>query len=140
MADVILFPDAERVLIVHLNSLLTEPVSLTVPNPRPAAFIVVRRVGGPRRDLVTDHPMLTVEAWAGGPTAAKALLERARGEIFAMRGTVVDGVAIYGITETGGPAFLPDPDSTQPRYTCTLQVAMRGAASHSTPDDGGGSS
>lgn len=128
MPDVVIMPDAERVVVDHLNGILTEPVSTTVPNPRPPVFLVVRRVGGPRLNLVADNAMLTVEAWAPGQTAAKALLALARGHIHAMRGMVVGGVPVYGITETGGPAFLPDPDSTQPRYTMTLQVSMRGSA------------
>lgn len=125
--DIFLMPDAERVLIIHLNANMTPPVSQSVPNPRPAEFLTVRRIGGPRMNMVADHPMVTVEAWAAGPTAAKTLIAQARGIIHAMRATVVDGVPIYRVTEISGPINLPDPESNQSRYTQTFQVMMRGA-------------
>lgn len=126
MADIFVMPDAERVVIDYLNAGLAEPVSLTIPNPRPAAFVTVQRVGGPRLNRVADNAMLTVEAWSSSPTAAKTLIERCRGLLHAMTGQTVDGVAVYAVREVSGPANLPDPDTTQARYTQTVTVAMRG--------------
>lgn len=126
MADVVVFPDAERVIKDHLDTVLSVTTYLSVPNPRPATFMVVRRVGGPRQNLVVDNAMLTIEGW-GTRTVAKDLLARARGEIHAMRGQVLGGTTVYKVTETSGPAFLPDPDSNHARYSMTMQVAMRGA-------------
>jgi hypothetical protein len=122
------FPDAERIVIDYLAARVGVPVSLTVPNPRPASFVTVQRVGGPRLNLVADDATLAVEAWAASPTAAKAVLGVARAHVLAMGRQVVDGVPVYRVTEVGGPAYLPDPDSAQARYTLTVQVALRGVA------------
>jgi hypothetical protein len=128
VADPIAFPDAERLVIDYLTPLVGVPVSLTVPNPRPAAFVTVQRVGGARLNLVADDPTLAIEAWAASPTAAKAVLGVARAHLLAMGRQAVDGVPVYRVAELGGPAYLPDPDSDQPRYTLTVQVALRGVA------------
>lgn len=124
--DLWVFPDGEQLVIDWLRDRLDVPVEPKVPNPRPASWVKVTRVGGPRRDLVTDHPMLVVEAWDDDDADARDLLQLARAHVDAMRGQVIDDVTVYGITEVGGPANLPDPTSDQPRWTFTVQVAIRG--------------
>lgn len=133
MTPPIEFPDAERVVIDYLTDLVGVPVSLTVPNPRPAAFVTVQRVGGPPLNVVADNATLAIEAWGAGPSNAKAVLAVARAHLHAMRATRVDGVSVYRVTEAAGPAYLPDPDSDQARYTLTIQVAMRGTALEVAP-------
>jgi hypothetical protein len=123
----IVFPNATAVAVSWLRDGLTEPVHARVPNPRPAAFVRVRRLGGPRSNYVTDLPMLTFEAWANSDHAAEALAQRARARLHSIVGEVVDGVPVYQVIETGGPVSLPDPTSDQDRYTFTAQVGMRGA-------------
>lgn len=128
MPEAVDFPDAERVVIDYLTPLVGVPVSLTVPNPRPGRFLTVQRGGGPRMNLVADNATLVIEAWGNGPSEAKATLDVARRHLNAMRRQTVAGVPVYRVAEATGPAFLPDPDSTQARYTLTVQVAMRGVA------------
>lgn len=131
MPDVVIFPDAEQIVLDHLDDEMGVDVGSHVPNPRPTEFLLVRRLGGPRMNEVADNAMLGVEAWGASVAAAHDLIQEARGLILAMRGTVHSGVAVYRITEIGGPAQLPDPLSDQPRYTYTVQVAMRGSVSGS---------
>jgi hypothetical protein len=121
----IVFPDATATVITGLDAALTEPVSSRVPNPRPATFVTVQRAGGPRRNIVTDEATLIVESWAATPAAAHDLAQNARATIHALLGTSVDGVRILRTEETSGPAYLPDPDSQQARYTQTFSVALR---------------
>lgn len=127
MPDLWVFPDGEQLLIDWLrhydDDVQVEP---TVPNPRPARWVRVRRVGGPRRDLVTDQPLLVVEAWDDDDADARDLLQLTRARVDAIEGQVFDGVTVYGVTEVGGPGSLPDPTSDQPRWTFTVQVALRG--------------
>ncbi len=128
---VVLFPDATAVVIGYLSDALasrsvTAPVRSRVPNPRPAPFVLVRRLGGPRRDLVTDAPLIGVECWGASEEAAHDLAALCRALIFDLPGSAVDGVAIYRVTETGGLANLPDPLSDNPRYVFTCEVGMRG--------------
>jgi hypothetical protein len=126
--DLLVFPDAEAVVIDYLDDQLDGdvPVSLTIPTTRPDEFVTVQRSGGPRLNMVADRPVLLVECWAQGATRAKAIAEEARALITAMRGQVIGGVTIYHVNDAAGPSYLPDPSSTQPRYTFTVEVAMRG--------------
>lgn len=45
-------------------------VRVTVPDPRPATLVVVRREGGPGQDLLIDRPGVGIDCWA--PTEAEA--------------------------------------------------------------------
>lgn len=126
---VVVFPDTEGVVISWLTERLADDaltVASRVPNPRPVRLLVVRRVGGPRRDLVTDEATLTIEAWAGDELDAHDLLQAARAELHALSGRKHDDVTVYRISEFAGPAALPDPGSKEPRYTMTVSVAARG--------------
>lgn len=134
----VLFPDAAGLLTGHLADQLAAeaepvPVVTKIPKPRPEKFIRLRRTGGPRRDLVTDQPQVTIEAWAGTDEEAHDLAQLARAILSGLPGTTIDGVAVYRVDELGGPVDLPDPDSAQSRYTFTIQVALRGAAFEPAP-------
>lgn len=128
MAEAVEFPDVEAVVVDILADELEAPVSLQVPRGRPAdapAFVLVRRLGGVRTSLVTEDPLMTVEAWAPDRTDAWQLVERARSVVGSLAGTERDGVMFYRVSETSGPTNLPDPDSEQPRYTVTFLVKVR---------------
>lgn len=122
----VLFPDATLVVVSHLDENLTPPVYSKVPTTRPASFVVVRRVGGVRRNEVTDEPMLTVECWASTDEAAADLAALAFAHIDDMPGQTIEGTPVYRITDVSGPQYLPDPESQQPRYSFTFIAAMRG--------------
>ncbi len=123
---VVVFPDATAAVTSRLGDVLAVPTDARVPKPRPDEFIVVRRVGGPRRDIVTDEATLTIEAWAQDEAAAHDLAQLARAHVHAMAGTTEGDVRVYRVGEFAGPASLPDPDSSQSRYTLTVTVAVRG--------------
>ena len=126
-AEAIVFPDATLVAITKLRAALTPtPVHARIPTTRPAAFVLVQRVGGVRRNLVVDDALLTVEAWAATGAAAHDLAQAARAHLHAMVGDVIAGVAVYRVDEAAGPQWLPDPESLQARYTFTTTVAVRG--------------
>lgn len=129
--ELILFGDIEdalrRTLIDDLNAFGRPcPVYITIPNPRPSEFVIVRRIGGARINLVTDSAQVSIEAYA--PTAGRAhsLIQTARTLITAMRGRTIDGQLIHRVVEYGGPALLPDPDSDHARYVITADVEYRG--------------
>ncbi len=134
VVDLVEFPDAEAVVQAVLLDGLPDygrgdtAVKTKTPNPRPEEFYVVRRTGGPWRDIVTDVPTIVVESWAQDKPTAAAMAQLARGLLHLASGTVVDGVAIYKVDEFSGPGDLPDPLSGQPRYVQTFAVAMRGEA------------
>lgn len=130
----ILFPDAAAAAMGALNTQLPAlgftsiPVRSHVPNPRPARFVLVFRTGGPRANLVTDGAQLTIEAWAATEADAHDLAQAARAIINSLQATITGGVTVYGVTELGGPANLPDPVSEQSRFTWSTIVNVRGVA------------
>lgn len=127
--DLLIFPDTEELFRVALGVKLQEvlgdtiPTSTKVPNPRPDEFVVVRKVGGIRRDLVTDVPVLQVEAWALTETRADRVSQIIRGLMHWF--TEINGYAINGTDEVVGPSSFPDA-SQHVRYTATYAPAVRG--------------
>lgn len=129
MSEVIIFPDAEALLIDLFADELpgfgySIPVASRVPNPRPSTFVRVMRAGGVSRDRVIDVPTVAVEAWAPTETAAIALASTLRGILHAAESSR----GIYSVGEFAGPANLPDPATSQIRYTATYSVGVRGTA------------
>ncbi|MFI8853684.1 hypothetical protein ACIGW3_26310 [Streptomyces sp. NPDC053499] len=127
----IAFPDGVAVVIDYLRSRLADhgwpvPVGTRVPDPRPPSFVRLERVGGTRRDLVTDGPRLTVECWGPTEEAAADLATVARALVFALPGW--RGAAVYAVADVGGPNTSPDPVSDQPRVVFSVEAEMRGAA------------
>jgi hypothetical protein len=130
MADVLLFPDAEELFRVVLAAKVSEvlgstiPASTKVPATRPAEFLVVRRIGGSRRDIVTDVPVIQVEAWAETETRAARIAAVAQG---LMHWLVEVGPHAVGLEdEVVGPTSFPD-GSQQARYTASYAMAIRGS-------------
>lgn len=130
MLEPIIFPDVESLLIDALGDSLGVDVRSTVPADRELGdeFLRVVRVGGTSRDEVVDDATLVFEAWSDGRTGAMALAQRARGHVRALKGTTLDGVAIYRHRDVSAPAYQPDPDSQHPRAVFTAQVSARGEA------------
>lgn len=122
----VVFVDAVQHLRAHLLTVFPDVQFVSkVPNPRPDEFVLLRRVGGPTRNMVTDEPTLAVEAWSTDKTLSQALLQRVRAAIHEAP-TASLSPPIYLVTEFAGPADLPDPDSNHARHTMTVAVAMRG--------------
>lgn len=126
MSEAVIFGDSEAAAITWLNQHLA-PVeaSSQVPSVRPAELVKVSRTGGVRRDRVTDNAQLTFECWAESAVRASEICSQVRAYMFAAEGETIAGLFIYRVTEVGGPANFPDPESTSPRYQLTLAVASR---------------
>lgn len=130
--EVILFPNAEALLIAALQPKFTEQVRTTVPKGyqpgRSPAFIKLSRVGGPRRDIVTDRPMVVFQAWAGTEYEAGELGRLLSAHVYALEGTAHPLGWIGGISEVGGLQSYPDQVSGSPCYQFTTQLNLRGVA------------
>jgi hypothetical protein len=118
-------PDTVGLVIGWLSGLMTEPVSSSVPNPRPDAFLVVKNLGGPGRSVISDRPTISVEAWSDTARNALLLAQQARGHLWDMASRVIGSQTVYSVTDIGSPGDLPDPDSAQPRATFTVEVRLR---------------
>lgn len=129
MSAVLVFPDVAEAVCAQLTGWLDPSVAIgnLVPNPRPARFIVVRRVGGTRITAVTEAAQLSVQCYAGNQPDAEDLAQAARSVIFAMGGTrSLNGVDIYRVDDIGGPADAPDELSDQPRVLFSVALHVRG--------------
>ena len=116
--------DVEQALTAHLRALLEVPVVTRVPDPRPAVFLQVRRVGG-TAELVWDRPRLDVFAWAGSDEAAHDLAMAARAALHDLQGTTHLGAACYQATEFLGPRRADDEVTGTPRVWLTVDLSLR---------------
>jgi len=120
------FPDVTTLVVDYLAGVIDEPVYSDTPNPRPSTFVVVRRLGGPRRTLVSDGAQMMVEVWASDDVTAAGLAGVVRAYALALDGEVVAGVQFYRADELSGPQWNPDPESGSSRYTFQSTFAVRG--------------
>lgn len=124
MVQTLDFPDVEDLLATYLTGALGVPVGTRAQSA--SSFVRVLRTGGPAPTRVTDSPQVTVEAYHSRESGAIALLGDARRALADLPGTELNGWAVKSYTELGGPANLPDPNSTSKRYTLTAVVQIRG--------------
>lgn len=130
MTEIITFPDAEALTVLHLMSVVTGAyVSSDAPDPLPARLVTIQRVGGTKQNLVTDAPLLIIQAWSRDKGDAYDLCKLVRAHVDAMPGNTYSGTWVYGVTEVGGVAYFPDPVNTDyARYQFTVQMRTRGTA------------
>lgn len=128
MAELIVFPDVEKLLIDYLTPRISCHVGDAVPNPRPVEFVTINRHGGPRRNLVVDSAQIGVECWSDLGSHASDLAQLVRAHFNSLSGQVLSGVQVYKVREFAGPANLPDSRSSQSRYVQTFGVDVRGTA------------
>lgn len=124
----ILFPDIEELVVIYLASKLSVPVGTKIPQDRPSSFVVCRRTGGTRRNLVIDRASIQFHCWADTDANALALAQLTRAYIFAILGEHVNGSYFYDMEESAGPGDLPDGVSNQSRYVFTFALSVRGVA------------
>ncbi|HJA28464.1 MAG TPA: DUF3168 domain-containing protein [Candidatus Olsenella pullicola] len=111
--------DIEGVVIDYLNGAGVGATAYPdVPRKRPAAFVVVERVGGPRGEGGTFAAMLDIQCWAAARSAAASLagaVEDAMADIPASVGSVAGS----DLTSTFRDRDL---ESGTPRYhvVCTI--------------------
>lgn len=123
-APVVVWPDVTMLAANHLADLMDVPVTARVPRPRPAEFVVLRRVGGPQRNAVTDDARLDVQVWAPSDARAVAIAQQARRHLAEMP-QHVDQVRQFA--EDSGPTLIPDAPSDVPRVLLTVLLSVRGA-------------
>lgn len=125
---------AVSVVVALLNAALPVPVMDEAPKTLPVSWVRVVRVGGVKRNLVTDSPMLTLECWGPNEVVAEELamevadiLENAPGGYVPYM-TGDGGTAeawISGHNEIGGPASNKDPDyPNKGRWTLTVELGI----------------
>lgn len=121
MTTTVLAPaDAEAALVVFLPG----PVSTRIPNPRPAAFTRVSRVGGDRQNLVQGVTRVLVECWGADDDTAFGRVQRAWGLLGAARQTYLAPTVWVTRVELTDPVNFPDPDTKSPRYQFVASLTL----------------
>ena len=118
------FPDVEALVCAYLASLLGVPVRTRVPDPRPARWVQIRRVGG-LYTMPRDRARLDVFAWGLDDGDAMDLAAAARSAIYAVKGTAMLGVPCYQVEEVLGPRRADDVDTGATRVWFTPQLSIR---------------
>lgn len=126
MTEVIKFPDGEAFLVGLLKTRVAPvKVATRVPKGHTSSDKLVRvsRTGGPSVDIVTDGGTYLVETFAATDGDAYDLCAIVRAVALAAA-RLSDRVR--RARDGGGPSYLPDPDSGQPKYQFLVQLDMRG--------------
>lgn len=120
------FPDPTALLIAHIAPLVAPtPVASRVPNPRPAAFVQIRRGGGTATPPVRDSPAMDVLSWAPDQPTATATLATIRAAIWALPNVTDFGATVYRVEERLGPSQINDPDTGTPLCWMTVVIDIR---------------
>lgn len=121
------FYDAEARVINFLIEQLDAsiPVGTLVP-PKAKKFVKVVQTGGMRTTLVSDSPVLTIEAYDVTDIGARELMEDVRELLSLMHIGQNIGGYVYRVTEAGGLVNLPDPEHMSVRYSMPFSIHMRG--------------
>jgi hypothetical protein len=138
MTELVLFPPPDRSVWEYLDAGLQgasyDGASLTgvhgfgtIPTPRPDRFVRVRLGGGVEVDVITTMPTVYVESYGTRTGDAKAIAEYSHALMLkASRDGWLGDVPIRSIDVISRPQELPDPLTSQARYTATYGVRLRG--------------
>lgn len=121
------FPDPVALTVAYLAPIVDPtPVSSRVPDPRPAQFVQVRRVGGTPQPPVQDRARLDVRCWAPEEPDAMDLALTVRAAVWALSGTtLLGGVPVYSIDELLSPRQDDDDLTGTPRVWATYTLTVR---------------
>lgn len=126
---VVQFGDAEAAVADIVRAGVTGATVATtlVGYTEGASWIVVSRSGGvPTLWMRLDAPTIQVDVYAADKGTAHDLAQLARGLVFAAAGAYSGhGLYLADCRDFTGLAWLPDPDTTLPRYVFQLSLTTR---------------
>jgi hypothetical protein len=100
------------IVVVRVAPALTGiQVGTDMPNPRPAQFVQMSRIGG-SRNIKQDYARLLVECWSTSQGGCETLSANVSAALLNASGTTVGGTFIYGWDDQQGPVDYPDDDIT----------------------------
>lgn len=130
-AEVIVMPDAEELLRVHLDALMSSTLVFagTPPADLSGRSVQIIRTGGARRDLVTDAPVVTFHCRDVREGLAIGLARDVAAQVDAAgRDGLLGSTPLYDVGEVTGPYLNPDPSHPDlPRATVVVRLAVRGS-------------
>ncbi len=135
MTDLLIPADAEAALVAELNDGMPTlgyagPWGTRIPLTRPREFGRVVAVGGAGRNLVTDSPTATIEAFADTETRAQRMCAHAVAVVQrAARAGVLGSTTCYAARVVSLPSNLPMPSVPDRfRFTATVSLDLRRTA------------
>jgi hypothetical protein len=124
-APAVQFPDATLLATGYLRPLMSGVhVGSRVPRDRPVEMVLLRRLGGSRRNPIVDDARIDVQVWAGDDARASELAESARYHLARICEAVPE---VRVSAEETGPTLIPDAPSDVPRALMTVVLSVRGA-------------
>ena len=107
----------EQALVSYLSPMVGVGVSTRVPNPRPASFVRVTRIGGSVLSIGQSRVRVLVECWGGTDAAAWALCATAWDAVWDSDEVpeIRPGVEVMD-ADLEEPVNFPDPASGSARY------------------------
>lgn len=127
MATVDVLPDVEEMVIEHLTGhpLLAGFAGLRVSTDLHAdrpAVTVMRSGGTPADRRRLDNPTVDIHAWHDDRASAQRLVQTARAAVHDMEGRRYTVGAVTGVRDGTGPIWVPDPDTHEARWVCSLDI------------------
>lgn len=120
------WPDVELLVIEWLTAGLPGThIGTDVPASSVTRSVRVQRVGGPRSQVL-DQARILLETRAADRGDCLDLANDVRDLVRRLPGAHDEGV-VSGVEEVGGPAWLPDPLTGQPRFASTVTVLAKPA-------------
>lgn len=120
-----LFPDVEGAYVRVVRAQVRVSAATVVPDPRPAEFVKVARVGG-TTEMVVDNPRVTFFVWGASWGSAQSLAQLVRQRVMSTF-RLDTNIVVYDVTEVGGLTRAPDPPDGSPCYQFTIQTKLRGS-------------
>jgi Protein of unknown function (DUF3168) len=111
-----------------LAALVGNRVFFGIPDRVAFPLVTVTRVSGgdDPSTIPIDRPLLQLDCWGrkGNKTEAFNVAAAVRDALFAISNTTSGTALLYGASVIGG-VFFPDPETDQPRYVLTVELAAR---------------
>lgn len=126
------YPSIERALVAYLQIVLNgrndgAHVATKRTSSSAARLVRVQRIGGTSNAPSLDAAMVTFECWDVDDVKAERLGAIVRAEVQALVNVeIAAGVWVTWLSEVGGLAYFPHPDTGLSRYQHTQQLAVTG--------------
>jgi hypothetical protein len=109
MADVMVSPVAALALVGWLNArsqMATVWVATEWHQQMPC--VIVTRIGGAVRNVVTDEPTMLIEVYHNSQAEAEDLAEVVQGLVDSLPGETIGGAFVRRVSWLSGPVVYPD--------------------------------
>lgn len=136
MGEVIRFGNTPATVRAYLLGALdaVEVHAGSVPNSRPAKFVMLEPAGGDDLSVIHDGQIVIVDSWGATSREAYDLAQDVRAYLKVMRNyQSADGQLIYSANSLGGVVWMPDPDAKKPRFRQNFRFVTRGRAIPNQP-------